>query len=107
MKGDGASPPGWVGLGLSVLFVALVVTTLWLYDQDSSCGEGHKMPGVGFLWPWSLLVGFLDFFAAIILSTIARGRSGGARVVGIIGGVVILASPAAAFVMWLWLDTGG
>jgi hypothetical protein len=87
---------GWIGLGLSVLFVALAVATGWLFAQDSSCGDGHEMSSVAFLWPWSFLAALLDFFAGVVISIVAGGRGLGNHVVGVIGGLILLTSPVIA-----------
>ena len=57
------------------------------------------MPGVAFLWPWSLLAAFVDFLAAIVVISIAGGRGAANRVVGVLGGVAMLASPVIAFAL--------
>jgi hypothetical protein len=90
---------GWIGLGLSVLAVALLIATIWLYDQDSACGEGHHMSNLAFLAPWSLLATLGDFIAAIVVDTIAVGRGAGNRIVGIIGRGIMAASPVVVIVL--------
>lgn len=97
---------GWTALGLSVLCGALAVATLWLYVQGLDCGEGDEMSSLTFLWPWSFLAGGLDFIAALGTICFAAGRGGPNRIVSILGGAIMFASPVVGLILFFTTGFG-
>ena len=97
---------GWIGLGLSILAVALLFVTGWLFNEEISVSAGNAGPDLGDLWLLSLLLGALVFVAAVTLDTMAGRRGPGGRIVGITGGVIML-SPLVVVLISLLLSSFG
>jgi hypothetical protein len=83
---------GWTALALSILAVALVVVTGWMFNLGLTDTPGLGPVPVALL-PWSAIATFLTIIAAVTVASIAGTRGLGNRLVGILGGL-IMAAPA-------------
>jgi hypothetical protein len=91
---------GWIGLALSVLAVGLLPVTAWLFDLSVSKAAGHHVSGIGSLWTSSFVATLAAFAAATIIDTLAGRRGRGNRVVGFVGGLIML-SPVVVLIVSL------
>jgi hypothetical protein len=96
----------WIGLGLSVLAVALLILTGWLFNAELSFSAGNPGPDLGGLWLVSFLVMALAFIAGIVVNVLAGRRGWANRLVGIVSGLIMLA-PAALLVVSFLLSPLG
>ena len=83
------TPISWIGLGLSILAVALLFLTGSLLNDTLAAAAGTgKFPVIP--WPISLIATAAAFVAAVILDIIAGKRGSGSRLVASLGAVVML-----------------
>lgn len=90
---------GRVALGVSILAIALLVTTGWLFYTGTLDAPGIG-PIAGHLFEWSLLATVIATLGAIALDIVAIAHGSRNRVVGIVG-LAILPAPAILFVAYL------
>jgi hypothetical protein len=82
---------GWFGLGLSILAVALLFTTGWLSDYEYIDFSESFTPAAGDLLPFSLAATIAAFASGITVDIIAGNRGRGNKLVGILGGSIMMA----------------
>ena len=89
VRGRAVTRIGWVGLGLSILALLLQFATGWAFTLGL-----QNAPGVGqiasSLFPWILITTLVAIIAASVVDLVAGTGGRGNRIVGIIGGVLML-----------------
>lgn len=80
----------WVGLGLSVAAIAGLVLTADAFNSSLEfAGRAHE-PLVGKLFPLIILATTADFIVSIAVCTIAGTKGFPSRLIGILGGLIMI-----------------
>ena len=85
---------GWVALAASGAAPALFVALGWTFSKAMEYAGQSELPFGAVIWPYVLLLWFLDVLTAAVICTIAGTRGRGNRIIGVVGGLLLL-SPFA------------
>jgi hypothetical protein len=80
---------GWIGLGLSILALALLILTGWVFSLAVAYAP-HTGPAASKFFPWLLILTLIAFAGAVAVDIVAGVHGLGNRLLGILGGLIML-----------------
>jgi hypothetical protein len=86
----GVTRIGWIALGLSVFALGLLFLTGWVFSLSVAYAP-HTGPIASQFFPWLLILTLVAFGVAVAFDIVAGLHGLGDRLVGILGGVIMLA----------------
>lgn len=81
---------GWLGLGVSILALGLLILTGWVFSLAVAYAP-HSGPVASQFFPWLLILTLVAFGGAVAADIVAGLHGLGNRLLGILGGVIMLA----------------